>query len=123
MVRSHTSKASRAVKDTPVPPAAKITMKLKTHMVRIRVKPEEHDAWQRRSRELKKTLSAFLRAAAASSAAGIASSSDWRAVLLEARSAMNVALSVRTDEQKNQRILDAVAVINRLLEVAHAGDR
>ena len=123
-VRRHSSDAPnrRAVKNTPEPPSASMQM-IKSEMVRLRADPKELAAWCRRARKNRRTLSEFLRAAAGASAADIVTDDAWKARLLLVRSAMNLALHVRTPEQKNVRIEEALSIINATLEVAHAGAR
>ncbi|WP_456663560.1 hypothetical protein [Bradyrhizobium sp. LB13.1] len=62
------------------------------------------------------TLSEFMRAAADAAAVSLVTDTALKNELLNIRSAMNLAAHVRTVEQKNARIEDALTIINRTLE-------
>ena len=62
------------------------------------------------------TLSEFMRAAADAAAVNLVTDTALKNELLNIRSAMNLAAHVRTAEQKNARIEDALTIINRTLE-------
>ena len=96
---------------------------IKNQMVRLRAGRKDVDAWRRKAKKHKKTLSEFLRAAAGAAAADIVTDDDFKAQLIKTRSALNLALHVRTAEMKNVRIEDALSIINETLEVTHAGTR
>jgi len=88
----------------------------KTEVVQLRAETRKLAAWRRRAAKHGMKLSEFLRCAADTATANLATDPALKDELLQVRSAMNLAQHVRTAEMKNLRIEDALTIINRTLE-------
>ena len=107
----------RAVKITPGPPQKAMQQ---SQIVRLRVDRRQVTTWQRVAKRRGENLSEFIRAATHAACAELVTSDDWKARLIDVRSRINLALRLRTDEQKNQRTEAALDVLNRAIEVLDA---
>ncbi len=89
---------------------------IKSEVIRLRADPRQVAAWHRRARKNGMTLSEYIRLAAGAAAADILFGTALKDELLKVRSALNLAMHVRTADMKNLRIEDALAIINDVLE-------
>jgi hypothetical protein len=84
-------------------------------VVRLRSNSLYKGNWSKVARRLGLTLSEFIRRAADAAAIEMVSTEDLDMRLRLVREAINAAMSVRTELQRNQRLNDANSILNTII--------